>query len=198
MWVPSDPQVFFLTDWTKFRFPSLFWRCSDRWFLWSWSTLRTSSELMVLKLPQLVTLPGRSRSMGFGWLSEMIPWSSCSFQCSLHRIGSTHGVSYLFRMYARRHSSWPVSLEFNAYNGYLFNIQARSLNNLVYWIAQIIGSVLIGFLLDHKAIKRRARAFVGWSVLFVVVFAVHIWAYFYQKYVFSLFVDYVFSIHFLS
>lgn len=73
-------------------------------------------------------------------------------------------------------------IEFNAYNGYLFNIQARSLNNLVYWIAQIIGSILIGFLLDHKAIKRRARAFVGWGVLFVAVFAVHIWAYFYQKY----------------
>lgn len=40
---------------------------------------------------------------------------------------------------------------------------------------------MIGLLLDHKAIKRRARAFVGWTVLFIVVFAVHIWAYFYQK-----------------
>lgn len=89
-------------------------------------------------------------------------------------------------------------VEFNAYNGYLFNIQARSLNNLVYWIAQIIGSILIGFLLDHKAIKRRARAFAGWSVLFVAVFAVHIWAYFYQKYLVSLFVDPVSSIHILS
>ena len=76
-------------------------------------------------------------------------------------------------------------LEFNAYNAALFNIQARSLNNLVYWIAQIIGSIVIGFLLDHKAIKRRARAFVGWTVLFIFVFAVHIWAYFYQKFVSS-------------
>ena len=32
--------------------------------------------------------------------------------------------------------------EFNAYNGYLFDIKARSLNNLLYWIAQIIGSIL--------------------------------------------------------
>lgn len=72
-------------------------------------------------------------------------------------------------------------IEFNAYNAALFNIQARSLNNLVYWIAQIIGSILIGFLLDHKTIKRRARAFTGWTVLFVLVFALHIWAYFYQK-----------------
>ena len=73
-------------------------------------------------------------------------------------------------------------LEFNAYNAALFNIQARSLNNLVYWIAQIIGSIMIGFLLDHKSIKRRARAFVGWTVLVIFVFAVHIWAYFYQKF----------------
>jgi predicted MFS family arabinose efflux permease len=76
-----------------------------------------------------------------------------------------------------------VYIEFNAYNAALFNIQARSLNNLVYWIAQIIGSISIGFLLDHKSIKRRARAFAAWTVLFVFVFAVHTWAYFYQRFV---------------
>jgi sugar phosphate permease len=76
-------------------------------------------------------------------------------------------------------------IEFNAYNAALFNIQARSLNNLVYWIAQIIGSILIGFLLDYKSIKRRARAFLGWTVLFVLVIAIYIWAYFYQKFVYS-------------
>lgn len=71
--------------------------------------------------------------------------------------------------------------EFNGYNGALFNIRARSLNNLVYWISQIIGSVAIGFLLDQKNLGRRARAFSGWAVLFSMVFIVHIWAYFYQK-----------------
>jgi len=78
-------------------------------------------------------------------------------------------------------SNWFYTWQFNAYNAALFNIQARSLNNLVYWIAQIIGSILIGFLLDYKTIQRRARAFAGWTVLFVLVFALHIWAYFYQK-----------------
>jgi hypothetical protein len=72
--------------------------------------------------------------------------------------------------------------EFNDYNNALFNIRARSLNNLVYWLAQIVGSVSIGFLLDQQTITRRARAFAGWGVLLVMVFIVHIWAYFYQKY----------------
>lgn len=73
--------------------------------------------------------------------------------------------------------------EFNDYNGALFNIRTRSLNNLVYWLSQIIGSVSIGFLLDQRALSRRLRAFCGWWVLLVMVFLVHIWAYFYQRYV---------------
>ncbi|KAH9949463.1 MFS general substrate transporter [Amylocystis lapponica] len=73
------------------------------------------------------------------------------------------------------------SAEFNDYNAALFNIRARALNNLVYWLAQIVGSVSIGFLLDQKGLKRRFRAYAGWVVLLLMVFVVHIWAYFYQK-----------------
>ncbi|KAF4623042.1 hypothetical protein D9613_001553 [Agrocybe pediades] len=78
-------------------------------------------------------------------------------------------------------SNWFYTWQFNVYNGSLFDIRARSLNNLVYWMAQIIGSVLIGFLLDNKKISRRVRAFTGWAALFGMVWVVHIWAYFYQK-----------------
>jgi hypothetical protein len=74
-----------------------------------------------------------------------------------------------------------TSPEFNEYNAAIFNIRARALNNLAYWIAQIIGSVAIGFLLDKKNITRRVRAFSGWTVLLVTVFVVHIWGYFYQR-----------------
>jgi len=73
--------------------------------------------------------------------------------------------------------------EFNDFNGAIFNIRARSLNNVVYWTSQIIGSILIGFLLDQKKLGRRLRAFSGWGVLFAMVWVVHIWAYFYQKHV---------------
>ena len=71
--------------------------------------------------------------------------------------------------------------ELNDYNGALFSIRARSLNDLVYWMAQMVASPLIGLLLDAPGLNRRMRAFVGWSVLFLMVFVVHIWAYFYQR-----------------
>ena len=56
------------------------------------------------------------------------------------------------------------------------------MNNLVYWLSQMFGSVSIGLLLDQPGIRRRVRAFSGWCVLLGMVFIVHIWAYFYQKY----------------
>jgi len=76
--------------------------------------------------------------------------------------------------------------EFNDYNAALFNIRARSLNNLVYWVSQILGSVSIGLLLDQHQFRRRARAFAGWLILLVFVLIVHIWAFFYQRYVLQL------------
>lgn len=63
----------------------------------------------------------------------------------------------------------------------MFNIRARALNNLVYWLAQIVGSISIGLLLDQQGISRRIRAFTAWCVLLVMVLVVHVWAYFYQK-----------------
>jgi MFS family permease len=78
-------------------------------------------------------------------------------------------------------SNWFYTWQFNEYNDALFNIRARSLNNLVYWLAQIVGSISIGFLLDQRRISRRLRAFSGWVILLCMVFIVHIWAYFYQK-----------------
>jgi hypothetical protein len=72
--------------------------------------------------------------------------------------------------------------EFNDYNAALFDIRARGLNNFVYWTSQIFGSILIGyFVLDLKSVRRRVRAFYGWVVVFLMLFVVHVWAYFYQK-----------------
>ncbi|KAF9492248.1 MFS general substrate transporter [Pleurotus eryngii] len=88
-------------------------------------------------------------------------------------------VILLFPMFFA--SNWFYTWQFNEYNGALFNIRARSLNNLVYWMSQIVGSLAIGFLLDRQGLRRRVRAFLGWGVLLAMVFVVHIWAYFYQK-----------------
>ncbi|KAI0038746.1 MFS general substrate transporter [Auriscalpium vulgare] len=78
-------------------------------------------------------------------------------------------------------SNWFYTWQFNDYNAALFNIRARSLNNLVYWLAQIIGSVSIGLLLDQHQYTRRFRAFAAWAILLLFVFVVHTWAYFYQR-----------------
>ncbi|GBE78584.1 UNC93-like protein [Sparassis crispa] len=88
-------------------------------------------------------------------------------------------VLLLFPMFFA--SNWFYTWQFNDFNAALFNIRGRALNNLVYWLAQIIGSVSIGFLLDQRGLRRRFRAFAGWVVLLIMVFIVHIWAYFYQK-----------------
>ncbi|KAI0717507.1 MFS general substrate transporter [Cerioporus squamosus] len=88
-------------------------------------------------------------------------------------------ICLLFPMFFA--SNWFYTWQFNDYNGALFTIRARALNNLIYWLSQIVGSVSIGFLLDQRSLTRRFRAFSGWCVLMVMVFVVHIWAYFYQK-----------------
>ncbi|KAF9258581.1 MFS general substrate transporter [Marasmius fiardii PR-910] len=78
-------------------------------------------------------------------------------------------------------SNWFYTWQFSGYNGAIFNIRARSLNNFLYWTAQIVGSVLMSFLLDRKSLSRRTRAFASWVVLFFLIFGSQIWAYFYQK-----------------
>jgi len=78
-------------------------------------------------------------------------------------------------------SNYFYTWQFNAYNGALFNIRTRSVNDLVYWSSQILGSLSIGLLLDYQKLSRRTRAFVGWTVLFGMVFFINIWAFFYQR-----------------
>lgn len=65
--------------------------------------------------------------------------------------------------------------------GALFNIRTRSLNSMLYWSSQVVGSLIMATILDRKNLTRRARAFAGWSLVFVMVFIVHGWGYHYQK-----------------
>ncbi|EPQ53683.1 hypothetical protein GLOTRDRAFT_45430 [Gloeophyllum trabeum ATCC 11539] len=88
-------------------------------------------------------------------------------------------VIMLFPMFFA--SIWYYTWQFNDYNGTLFNIRARSLNNLVYWLAQIFGSLIVGLILDCTRLTRRHRAFIGWTILLFLVFFVHGWAYVYQR-----------------
>ncbi|KAJ5710435.1 hypothetical protein N7488_004591 [Penicillium malachiteum] len=59
------------------------------------------------------------------------------------------------------------SYQQNDVNGLNFNIRTRALNSALYWIAQMIGGLLMGFLLDFHKVNRRTRAKIGWTILFV-------------------------------
>ncbi|KAG1822471.1 MFS general substrate transporter [Suillus subaureus] len=89
-------------------------------------------------------------------------------------------IILLFPMFIA--SNYFYTWQFNDYNGGLFTIRARGLNNFMYWTSQIFGSIFIGyFILDQKKVRRRVRAFCGWILVFFMIFVVHVWAYFYQK-----------------
>ncbi|KAJ7731927.1 MFS general substrate transporter [Mycena maculata] len=88
-------------------------------------------------------------------------------------------IILLFPMFLA--SNWFYTWQFNEFNGALFNIRTRSLNSMLYWCAQIFGSLIMSLILDMKHVRRRVRAFTGWGVVFVMVLVVHIWAYEYQK-----------------
>lgn len=65
-------------------------------------------------------------------------------------------------------SNWFYTYQFNVVNGGgLFTTRTRALNGTLYWTSQILGSNLMGNLLDFKYVRRRTRAFYGLGVLFV-------------------------------
>jgi MFS family permease len=105
------------------------------------------------------------------WKTEIIGLKVALFKDPL--------IVLLFPMFFA--SNWFYTWQFNGFNGALFNIRTRSLNSMLYWSSQVVGSILIGLLLDFKKLSRRNRAFAGWAVLFVMVFVCHGWAYHYQK-----------------
>lgn len=124
---------------------------------------------------------GGASSTDYGTSSGRTLGSYSYSRCSLPVIGFTLGVSLSPCAAFGVVIPYLCRLEFNDYNGALFTIRARALNNLIYWLSQIVGSVSIGFLLDQRGLSRRLRAFSGWVVLMIMVFVVHVWAYIYQK-----------------
>ncbi|KAJ5316512.1 hypothetical protein PENANT_c019G04851 [Penicillium antarcticum] len=73
------------------------------------------------------------------------------------------------------------SYQQNAVNGMNFNIRTRSLNGALYWIAQMLGGLIIGLVLDMPGLSRPMRARVAWVFLFVTGMAVWGGGYVFQK-----------------
>ncbi|KAJ2993879.1 hypothetical protein NUW58_g1708 [Xylaria curta] len=64
------------------------------------------------------------------------------------------------------------SYQQNEVNGRTFNIRTRSLNGALYWIAQMLGGLIIGIILDIPWLDRKMRARIGWAVLIATGLAI--------------------------
>ncbi|TXG52157.1 hypothetical protein EZV62_021326 [Acer yangbiense] len=62
-------------------------------------------------------------------------------------------------------SNFFHSYQFNNVNGLQFNLRTRGLNNVLYWGAEIVGSIGIGYLLDFSFNSRRTRGLFGIAVV---------------------------------
>lgn len=69
-------------------------------------------------------------------------------------------------------SNWFTTYQFNAFNGSYFNTRTKSLNNLLYWTAQIWGALIFGYCLDIERVRRTVRAKVCVLVLFVITMVI--------------------------
>ncbi|KAF3924658.1 hypothetical protein AA313_de0204453 [Arthrobotrys entomopaga] len=78
-------------------------------------------------------------------------------------------------------SNYFYSYQFNGYNLARFTTRTRSLNNLLYWLSQIIGALFMGFALDYQRISRVTRARIGLGFVLVVTLAIWGGGYAFQK-----------------
>lgn len=128
--------------------------------------------------------------MIFGWLLAMFirpPPSSnrAPYDQADHILGTEcrhkkRSISELGRITLQIFRDWRIlcmlplffsanifySYQQNEVNGKNFDIRTRSLNGALYWLAQMVGGLLIGFLLDWPGVRRPLRARIGWIFLF--------------------------------
>ena len=70
-------------------------------------------------------------------------------------------------------SNWFYTYQFNDVNGGgMFTTRTRGMNGTLYWVAQVLGSFLMGRLLDYKQAERWKRAIWGVAVLLVATMAI--------------------------
>ncbi|KAI1341757.1 MFS general substrate transporter [Xylariaceae sp. FL0016] len=69
----------------------------------------------------------------------------------------------------------------NAMNAAHFNLRTRSLNSLLYWLAQILGAIVTGYALDISICRRSVRAKASIIGLFILTFVIWGGGYDWQK-----------------
>jgi MFS family permease len=134
--------------------------------------------------------------MGFGWLLGVFVYPPSSV-----RTGETEAEPRrkepvkLMNLCLQIASDWRVlcmiplffsanvfySYQQNEVNGMNFNIRTRSLNDALYWLAQMVGGLVMGVLLDLPGLTRPQRALVAWIFLFVTGMCIWGGGYAFQK-----------------
>jgi hypothetical protein len=88
-------------------------------------------------------------------------------------------IVLLFPMFLS--SNWFTAYQFNAVNGFYFNIRTRALNSLLYWLCQMIGAFVFGQLLDLKWFSRKTRAKMNLLLLLAITMGIWGGGYAFQK-----------------
>ncbi|XMA16626.1 hypothetical protein WAI453_009417 [Rhynchosporium graminicola] len=78
-------------------------------------------------------------------------------------------------------SNWFITYQANGVNNAHFSTRTKSLNNCLYYAAQIFGALALGYLLDMSSIRRTVRAKACLAMLFVMTMAIWAGGYAWQK-----------------
>lgn len=102
----------------------------------------------------------------------MVPvtWAG-ALQSFIHGLRTYTYIIAMFPMFFVSNYYYPYI--FNDMNLTTFNIRTRALNNTVFWLTEIPGSFLIGFLLDKQYYNHSVRA--KMAFLFVLILTLGIW-----------------------
>lgn len=106
------------------------------------------SHVILMKNPSWVS---EIKGLGDTFMSE--PW-----------------IVLLFPMFFASNIFYTYQL--NDFNGAHFNVRTRSLNNVLYWMSQIIGAVIFGNCLDISRFSRSLRAKISYIALGVLTFVI--------------------------
>ncbi|EEA26296.1 hypothetical protein TMatcc_005438 [Talaromyces marneffei ATCC 18224] len=117
----------------------------------------------------LICSPSSVRVRGLRTIaSEKLNWRQTA-RLALHTISDWRVICMLPLFFS---ANVFYSYQQNDVNGMTFNIRTRSLNGSLYWIAQMLGGLIMGCLLDMPWFTRRGRAVAGWVTLFVTGMAI--------------------------
>lgn len=79
-------------------------------------------------------------------------------------------------------SNWFYTYQFNDVNAAYFSTRTAALNNVLYWLSQMVGSFTFGFCLDYQGFGRPLRAKLAWIALFSLTMAIWGGGYAFQDY----------------